>query len=114
MLAYALSTIALAVTAVAAVGGVAVSATSAANQKRAGRRGEKRQKELQSRQQDEAASNAREQRVAANRQNSLEPDIAAMVAAAEKPSGVSNTFTSGQTGKTGPSGQIGRNTLLGQ
>lgn len=110
----ALSTIAAVTSAVAAVGGATMSGVAQADAKRARKRSEARQKQAQKQAEGEAASQQRKQRAETMRQNRQEPDIAALIAEAEKPAGAASTFLTGQRGQAGADGQMGRNKLLGQ
>lgn len=108
-------------TAVAAVIGALTAGGSAVAQdqkaqsaKRARKRNEKRAEGARNVAEARAASQGRQERVEALRQSRQEPDIAALIAEAEKPAGADSTFLTGPQGTGGQAGQMGRNKLLGQ
>ena len=96
-------------------GGAAVSANEQAqSSKRARKRGEQRAAGEKAVAEGRAASQARQQRTETIRQSKEGPDIAALIAEAEKPAGADSTFLTGPQGQGGQTGQMGRNKLLGQ
>ena len=107
------------ITAIAAVTGALAAGTSAVmsdqqSSKRARKRGEQRAKAQKQVSEGQAASQARQQRADSLRQAKQGPDVAALVAEAEKPAGSDSTFKTGPSGLGGQAGQMGRNKLLGQ